>query len=252
MSRWWLFGLGLVALIAAVVLWRPLDPSLETQLRHLPDVPGIVLLAEAPVIRALAGKGGGEEREFVEFQEALRFDYRRDLKRVLAVIGDSGNYFIVTGRFDWARLRRYAESHQGRCVKEVCTLPASQPGRHISFELWTPGVLLVAVTTDAFGVTQLETPRASAPLKIEGPLHLRVPGKWLARFVTVFEELDFAEAKLEGEDIVTALVLPSPSKAQEVERALRPRIARVERRDNAVWLRWKLTDTNVAALLGAD
>jgi hypothetical protein len=43
----------------------------------------------------------------------------------------------------------------------------------------------------------------------------------------------------EGDELVALL------KAQEVAQE-------VERKDNAVWLRWKLADTNVAALLGAD
>ena len=54
----------------------------------------------------------------------------------------------MQGRFQWDRLAAYANSHQGQCVNNACTIPANQAGKTISFSLLKRDVLAIGVARD--------------------------------------------------------------------------------------------------------
>ena len=123
----------------------PQDRSLHVYLN-------VGLLRSAGILDLLAGSQGTEEADYKKFVEQTGFDYRTDLDAVAAGFRDGDEYFAVQGRFKWDRLADYAQSHQGKCEVGqsggTCSMPASQPGKTISFSLLRRDVLAMAVARD--------------------------------------------------------------------------------------------------------
>ena len=109
----------------------------------------IGLLRSSGILDLLAGSQGTEEADYKKFVEQTGFDYRTDLDAVAAGFRDGDEYFAVQGRFQWDRLAAYANSHEGKCLNSTCSMPASQPGKTISFALLRRDVLALAVARDA-------------------------------------------------------------------------------------------------------
>jgi hypothetical protein len=108
-------------------------------------------LRSAGLLDLLAGSQGAEEPDYKKFVEQTGFDYRTDLDAVAAGFRDGDEYFAVQGRFQWNRLADYARSHQGSCQSApdaLCSMPASQAGKTISFTLLRRDVLALAVAKD--------------------------------------------------------------------------------------------------------
>ena len=110
------------------------------------------MLRSAGILDLLAGTQGTEDADYKKFVEQSGFDYRTDLDAVAAGFRDGDEYFAVQGRFKWDRLSAYAQSHQGKCEAgqsaSTCSMPASQPGKTISFSLLRRDVLAMAVARD--------------------------------------------------------------------------------------------------------
>jgi hypothetical protein len=119
----------------------PQDRSLHAYLN-------VGLLRSAGILELLAGSQASEEADYKKFVEQTGFDYRTDLDAVAAGFRDGDEYFAVQGRFKWNRLADYAQSHQGKCDNETCSMPASQAGKTISFALLRRDVLALAVARD--------------------------------------------------------------------------------------------------------
>jgi hypothetical protein len=119
----------------------PQDRSLHAYLN-------VGLLRSAGILELLAGSQASEEADYKKFVEQTGFDYRTDLDAVAAGFRDGDEYFAVQGRFKWNRLADYAQSHQGKCENETCSMPASQAGKTISFALLRRDVLALAVARD--------------------------------------------------------------------------------------------------------
>jgi len=111
----------------------------------------IGLLRSAGILELLAGTQGTEEADYKRFVEQTGFDYRNDLDAVAAGFRDGDEYFAVQGRFQWDRLAAYANMHQGKCLDNTCSMPASQAGKTISFSLLRRDVLAMAVARDPQG-----------------------------------------------------------------------------------------------------
>jgi hypothetical protein len=109
------------------------------------------LLRSAGILELLAGSQGTEEADYKKFVEQTGFDYRTDLDSVAAGFRDGDEYFAVQGRFQWDRLAAYANMHQGKCLDNTCSMPASKPGKTISFSLLRRDVLAMAVASDPQG-----------------------------------------------------------------------------------------------------
>jgi hypothetical protein len=116
--------------------------------RSLHGYLNVGLLRSAGILELLAGSPASEEADYKKFVEQTGFDYRTDLEAVAAGFRDGDEYFAVQGRFKWNRLADYAQSHQGKCENGTCSMPASQPGKTISFALLRGDVLALAVARD--------------------------------------------------------------------------------------------------------
>jgi hypothetical protein len=106
------------------------------------------VLRSAGILDMIAGSKTAEDSDYKKFIEETGFDYRTDLDSVAAGFHDGEESFAVQGRFHWDRLSQYATSHGGRCQDALCSMPASQPGRTISFYPLRTGVLALAVSHD--------------------------------------------------------------------------------------------------------
>ena len=126
----------------------PQDRSLHVYLN-------VGLLRSSGILNLLAGSQGAEEPDYKKFVEQSGFDYRTDLDAVAAGFRDGDEYFAVQGRFKWNQLADYAQSHQGKCdvgdSGRMCSMPASQAGKTISFSLLRRDVLALAVARDPQG-----------------------------------------------------------------------------------------------------
>ncbi|HTM51970.1 MAG TPA: hypothetical protein VL285_24915 [Bryobacteraceae bacterium] len=133
---------------ARLVQCLPSDRSLHAYLN-------VGLLRTAGILDLLAGSQGAEEPDYQKFVEQTGFNYRTDLDAVAAGFRDGDEYFAAQGRFKWDRLAGYAQSHQGKCEAAqraaVCSMPASQAGKTISFSLLRRDVLALAVARDPQG-----------------------------------------------------------------------------------------------------
>jgi hypothetical protein len=126
---------------ARLVQCLPSDRSLHVYMN-------VGMLRSGGILELLAGSQGAEEPDYKKFIEQTGFDYRTDLDAVAAGFRDGDEYFAVQGRFKWDRLASYAQSQQGKCVDGTCNMPASQPGKTISFALLRRDVLALAVARD--------------------------------------------------------------------------------------------------------
>ena len=126
---------------ARLVQCLPSDRALHIYLN-------VGMLRSGGILDLLAGSQGAEEPDYKKFVEETGFNYRTDLDAVAGAFRDGDELFAVQGRFQWNRLADYARSHQGSCQADVCTMPASQPGKTISFTLLRRDVLALAVARD--------------------------------------------------------------------------------------------------------
>jgi len=126
---------------ARLVQCLPSDRALHLYLN-------VGLLRSGGILDLLAGSQGAEEPEYKKFVEETGFNYRTDLDAVAAAFRDGDTYFAVQGRFQWNRLADYARSHQGSCQEGMCSMPATQPGKTISFALIRRDVLALAVARE--------------------------------------------------------------------------------------------------------
>ena len=96
-----------------------------------------------------------EEPEYRQFVAETHFDYTKDMDALAAAIGKQDYYFVVRGRFDWPRLKAYAQAHGGSCTADSCSAPTSKPGRWSSFFPLQADVIALAVSADRSAVSVL-------------------------------------------------------------------------------------------------
>src|SRR5690242_9674689 len=151
-----------IVLIAATVWFNVHRSSgLSTQLdllARLPNEPAAVLSIDFSTLRRgglLNARSMPLESEYRAFLEGTGFDYHRDLDLVVASFSHSGNFFVARGRFDWAKLRKYAIRQGGSCYDQLCRVQGSTPDRRISFLPLRDNVIALAVSTDDLAATRL-------------------------------------------------------------------------------------------------
>jgi hypothetical protein len=163
----------LVAAAAIVAVFEFSRSSLQTPgelVAVLPHQNSIVffinasLLRDAGVLSQFAGPKAGQEQDYQNFVTQSHFDYQRDLDRVAGTFNRGEVFLVIEGRFDWVRLREYAKKHGGGCAN-ICWLPASTPGRWISFLPISPRIMGLAVSTNqkavySFGPVGTHRPKA--------------------------------------------------------------------------------------------
>lgn len=133
-------------------------------------------LRAAGLLDALAGSKATEEPEYRKFVEDSGFNYRSDLDAVAVAFQDGNMYATARGTFRWKRLADYAQASGGACANSVCELPASQPGRFISFYLLRSNVLALAVSPDRHGVDIINPPKGEPVFRSSDPVALSAPG----------------------------------------------------------------------------
>ncbi len=133
----------------------------------------VELLRQSKLRSLLSAPKASEESDYRRFVRETGFDYSRDVD---ALAGESDNeqwFLLLRGRFDWGKLRSYASAHGGSCKGEICKLPASSPGRWISFRQVQPNVLGVAVDSSPLAV------QALAPRTLDNPPALPPQPVWV-------------------------------------------------------------------------
>ncbi len=140
-------------------------------------------LRGAGVMGLVAGTKTEEEPDYRRFVEQTGFDYRNDLEAIAAAFFHGGSYFTVRGRFDWKKLSEYAKSQAGDCQASVCSMPASDRGRYISFYPLSSNVLAMAVSTEQRGVNMI------APGQWKSPPALPPDPVWISAPAFAFSDV---------------------------------------------------------------
>jgi hypothetical protein len=134
-------------------------------------------LRASGLLDLLAGSSAAEEPDYRRFVDQSGFDYRRDLDAVAAAFVDGNIYVSVRGHFDQKRLSAYALAQRGKCWDTLCSMPASQANRNISFYPLSSGVLALAITAAERGAQDISPPGNKAPAVIpSGPVWVSAPG----------------------------------------------------------------------------
>lgn len=163
-----------VAAVGLVALTRTRRGStLDDQLNHLPVADATVIYLDVKALRGagllslLAGSRLVEDPEYREFVGQSGFDYREDLDSVLLTLSSGRAYMLAGGRFDWAALHSFARrQHGGSCWNGFCRVPASEPGRTISFYPFQQRMIALAVTEETWGVARLAPRRRPAAWRV--------------------------------------------------------------------------------------
>jgi hypothetical protein len=137
----------------------------------LPRTDGTLFFADisklrtAGYLRYLAGSSPAQEKDYAEFLRETGFDWRNDIDALAGTIDARELLAVVRGRVHAGKIRQYEKAHGGDCASEVCSLPASTPGRWLSFVEVQPDVIALAVSADKTAAHQLQR---------EGPSQTRV------------------------------------------------------------------------------
>lgn len=143
----------------------------------------VASLRRAGILDLLAGSKTAEDADYRTFVQQTGFDYRTDLDAVAAAFMQDNVYLAVRGRFDQKKLEAYAASQGGHCPKSICEMPASTPGRNISFYSLQPGVLAMAVSKEPLAVT------AVGPQRWRTPPRLPADPVWISAPAFVFSDV---------------------------------------------------------------
>jgi hypothetical protein len=144
------------------------------------DVSG---LRSTGILEKLVGSTVGEEAEYKAFVQQSGFDYKRDLDRVMVNAADATTYLLAEGRFEWDKLKKYAQSQGGSCDGDFCTVKGSTPARIVSFYPVSKNYLAIASSANPNAAREINS---RSPVKLsydtpDRPLWLHVPSSVLRR-----------------------------------------------------------------------
>lgn len=171
---------------AAFWFWRSRrTPGVAELIEHLPPTEAVVAhidvaaLRRAGLLDRIAGSRAVEESDYRAFVAQSGFDYRDHLDGVLAAFHDGQVHLLLTGRFDHKALETYAARQGGSCERGYCRMPASTPGRVISFFGLRDRVLAVASGPDPWGAAAMQNAVKTRPAIrwMAKPVWVFVPGK---------------------------------------------------------------------------
>jgi hypothetical protein len=166
--------------VAGVVWYRSRPIPLDSQLLRLPVKDALLLYVDFAELRGmglldmLAGSKTAQDADYQKFIQDTGFDYQQDLNTALVAFTPRGNYMLVGGKFDWTRLRSYAQAQGGQCYAAICRMVGSTPERRISFLPLQSSLMALAVSTNPNAVTALEGSSSGTP-----PEHPKAP-VWLS------------------------------------------------------------------------
>jgi hypothetical protein len=172
--------------VGGFVAWRSRSMSNAALLKRLPSADAMLLYVDFDALRRggllqlLDGSKVGEDPEYKSFVANTGFNYTRDLDTAMVAFAPTGRFLLLRGRFDWPKLRSYAESQQGNCSGPVCKMTGSTPERRISFLPLQSGVMAMAVSPDDFAAQRLASPAAGPdPRMPSSPVWLSLPASVL-------------------------------------------------------------------------
>ncbi|HLW77263.1 MAG TPA: hypothetical protein VKS01_09755, partial [Bryobacteraceae bacterium] len=155
----------------AVSLMAALPPDQATHLYI-----DVAALRKSGILDLIAGSSAEEDADYKNFVRQTKFDYRKDLDGIAGAFAHGNEYFALRGRFDWKGLKSYAESQGGKCVNAICEMPASEPGRYISFYTLGGNALALAVAGEERGVMVIGPDQwKSAPQFPPEPIWISAP-----------------------------------------------------------------------------
>lgn len=136
-------------------------------------------MRSAGILQKLVGSTVAEAADYRQFVEATGFDYKRDLNQVMLNSAGGIHYFLLDGRFDWDKLRKYAESQGGKCDGDYCHMKGSTAERVISFRRLQNNLMALATARDEAGARAIDAKGASpVTWDVPGePLWMRMPGE---------------------------------------------------------------------------
>ena len=140
---------------AAAFLYQRNRPLTSGQLLGLlPRADAVVFFADVTAIRdsgilaRLPGIKQEQDPEYTRFVSESGFNYQQDIDAIAVASQPNQTFAVLAGRFAWERLAAYAGKHGGSCKGVRCRVPASQPGRWISFLPLRKSLMAVAVSAD--------------------------------------------------------------------------------------------------------
>jgi hypothetical protein len=148
--RPWVFFLGIAVLVAAAVFgidrYRHRFVRTDADLiKLLPSNGATRFYVNVAAVRQVLGPAKREDPEYRRFVRETGFDYQRDADALAGTADSAELLFVVRGRFDWDRVRRYVAQH-GR---------PNGKGRWVSFVSVQPDVLGLAVSADRTAAQKL-------------------------------------------------------------------------------------------------
>ncbi|MCC6588118.1 MAG: hypothetical protein IT168_15600 [Bryobacterales bacterium] len=144
---------------------RRADLSDEALYRRLPLDRAVLVsvnvqqMRSAGMLDLLVGSRAAEEFDYKRFIDDTAFDYRQDLDVVMGAFAKNRNLFLLKGRFDWDRIRKWAESRGVKCVNGYCGGDTTRTGRSVSFFMLFPTVMAVGIGEDTNAAYDLQIVR---------------------------------------------------------------------------------------------
>jgi hypothetical protein len=143
----------------------------------------VAALRSTGILEKLVGSTVAEEPEYKAFVQQSGFDYKRDLDRVIVNSAEGTHYLLAEGRFEWNKLKKYAESQGGSCDGDFCTVKGSTPGRVVSFYPVSKHYLAISSSQNPNAAREINS---RSPVKLsydipDRPLWLHVPSSVLRR-----------------------------------------------------------------------
>ena len=173
--------------LAVYVRSRMVATSPAGMLRRLPPENAMVLFVDFDTLRRggvlkLLASSKTEEPDYQSFVRSTGFDYQKDLDLAAASFSSDGEYFVVKGRFDWQKLRAYAQAQGGSCENRFCRMQGSTPTRRISFLPLQSNLMALAVSTDGSAALRLADASAGMVQALDpprDPVWLSIPAESL-------------------------------------------------------------------------
>jgi len=122
-------------------------------------------LRKAGLLHLLTGVSPVQEKDYQEFVRQTQFDYTRDLDAIAGASDGEQLFFLIRGRFDWDKFKRYAAARGGTCRSQSCAVPTSKSGYWANLVRLQPGVAGLAISANnAAGDTlRREVPQGDTP-----------------------------------------------------------------------------------------
>jgi hypothetical protein len=117
-------------------------------------------LRKAGVLDVLTGASPIQEKDYEQFVRETQFDYTRDMDALAGASDGEQFFFLVRGRFEWNKLKQYAESRGGTCRSQSCAVPTSKSGYWANLVRVQPDVAGLSISANSAAA---ETLRRQAP-----------------------------------------------------------------------------------------